>query len=400
MRSRFTLAALALALLSPPLHAQKKREEPKRPKLAAGADTNDARVYYELGRSLLKRDPDGAADAFYWAARLSPGAAEPYYGRRVALLLTDPRRLDRYWSGDRRTLQSDDIRRIDSLQLRALEINPFLYRQLDADLFDGFIDNYVHEATRGTDESPEDLRYAIDTYLNRAGPATQAWRAYTDGRFREALDLYAKAIQSARHKAGLRTDRGRLFFQLAQADSALAELTQALQEMRTEDRKDLVYVYESKALLEHSIGLVQLRLGNTAAAKEAFGRALEEDLSYAPAHMQLAYMALDAKDTATALNELDLATQVAGDDPAVRYQYGYFLAAAGKHAEAQQQFATALQEDPVYAAPHFGIARSLDAQGKRTEALAEYRTFLANAAGNDPLRADVERRITALAGAQ
>ena len=126
MRPRYTLAALALVLLSLPLQAQKKEKEPKRPRLEAGADTNDAAAYYEFGRSQLKRDPDAAADAFYWASRLNPGAAEPYYGRRVALLLTDPRRLDRYWSGDRRTVNSDEIKRIDSLQLRALEINPFL----------------------------------------------------------------------------------------------------------------------------------------------------------------------------------------------------------------------------------------------------------------------------------
>lgn len=399
MRPRYTLAALALVLLSLPLQAQKKEKEPKRPRLEAGADTNDAAAYYEFGRSQLKRDPDAAADAFYWASRLNPGAAEPYYGRRVALLLTDPRRLDRYWSGDRRTVNSDEIKRIDSLQLRALEINPFLYQQLDAALFDGVIDNYVQEQTRGTDVSPNELRYAIDSYLNRAGPATKAWRAYTDGRFHDALELYASAIKSARYKAGLRTDRGRLFFQLAQADSALVELTQALQEMRTEDKKDLVYVYESKALIEHSIGLVQKQLGNAAAAKEAFGRALEEDLSYAPAHMQLAYLALDAKDTATALNEMDLATQVGGGNPALRYQYGYFLAAAGKHAEAQQQFAAALQQDPYYAAPHYGIGRSLDAQNKRAEALAEYKIFLANSGGNDPLRTDVQQRVAVLAGA-
>ena len=63
-------------------------------------------------------------------------------------------------------------------------------------------------------------------------------------------------------------------------------------------------MYESKALLEHSIGLVQQRLGNKSAAKEAFGRALQEDLSYFPAHVQLAYLALDGKDTTTLESQL------------------------------------------------------------------------------------------------
>src|SRR5207237_8276038 len=112
-----------------------------------------------------------------------------------------------------------------------------------------------------------------------------------------------------------------------QPDSALSELTQAVDELRKTDKKDLVYVYESKALVEHSIGLVQQRLGDKAAAKEAFGRALQEDLSYFPAHVQLGYIALEAKDTTTALSEMDLAVQIRADDAPLRSLYGYTLAA-------------------------------------------------------------------------
>src|SRR5206468_1033347 len=127
----------------------------------------------------------------------------------------------------------------------------------------------------------------------------------------------------------LRAERGRLLVQIGEADSALTELTQALDELRRADKKDLVYVYDSKALLEHSIGLVQQRLGNGAAAKEAFGRALTEDLSYFPAHMQLAYLGLGTKDTATALSEMDLAVQIRPGDPTLRFTYGYALATSG-----------------------------------------------------------------------
>ena len=48
-----------------------------------------------------------------------------------------------------------------------------------------------------------------------------------------------------------------LFFQIGEADSTLAELALAPEELRKADKKDLVYTYESKALLEHSISLVQ-----------------------------------------------------------------------------------------------------------------------------------------------
>jgi Flp pilus assembly protein TadD len=182
-----------------------------------------------------------------------------------------------------------------------------------------------------------------------------------------------------------------------QVDSALAELTQALEEMRTEDAKDLVYVYESKALMEQSIAMAQLRLGNTQAAREAFGRALQEDMAYFPAHMQLGYLALESKDTATAVSEMDLAVQIRGDDPGLRYTYGFILGMIGKHKEAEEQLRKAAELNPVYAAPHYGLGKVLDAQQRSADALQEYRTFLALASRSDLRRADVEARVKVLA---
>jgi hypothetical protein len=79
--------------------------------------------------------------------------------------------------------------------------------------------------------------------------------------------------------------------------------------MRKTDKKDLVFVYSSK---------------------EPFGRALQEDLSYFPAQVQLGYPALESKDTTRALSEMDLAVQIRGDDPMLRFVYGYSLAVSGK----------------------------------------------------------------------
>src|SRR5262249_241168 len=151
-------------------------------------------------------------------------------------------------------------------------------------------------------------------------------------------------------------------------DTALAELTKAVEEMRKEDKKDIVYVYESKALVEHSIGLIYQRLGKPAAAKEAFSRALEEDLSYFPAHVQLGFMALEAKDTTTALNEMDLAVQIRDIDPTLHYSYGYALAVAGKVTEAEVQLRKAIELDPYFAPPFYVLGQVLDSQGKFVEA--------------------------------
>ena len=392
--------ALVIALLAGAqlAGAQELKDEPKRPRLPVGVDTNNAQVYYDFGLDKLDRDPEQAADAFYWASRINPTSADAYYARRCALLLSDKYRFQKYEMGDRRTLQSDEIKRIDSLYYYSLTINPFLYRKLDVRLFHSFISNIADEyARRDRNISANEVQYVIEREVSHASAGMRAWQAYGEGRFGEALKLYADAIKDARYKAGFRTDRGRLFFQLDQSDSALSELTQAVDELRKTDKKDLVYVYESKALVEHSIGLVQQRLGDKAAAKEAFGRALQEDLSYFPAHVQLGYIALEAKDTTTALSEMDLAVQIRADDPTLRYIYGYTLAVSGKYKDAEVQLRKAIELDPPFAAPYHVLGQVLDGQGKGSDALSQYQGFLARASQQDMRRKEAEERVRELA---
>jgi tetratricopeptide (TPR) repeat protein len=394
-RSLFVLAVLLAA--ASPVAAQKGKEEPRRPALAADADTNDARAYYDFGLAKLEREPDKAADAFYWATRLNPTWADAYYARRSALLLSDRYRFQKYYEDDRRTLQSDAIKRIDSLYFYSLTINPFLYRRLDVVLFRQYWRGVADEYARRNNVSSTEVQYYLERWLERGPASLRAWQAYGEGRFPDALRLYADAIKQARYKAGHRTSRGRLFFQLDQADSALKELTQALDEMRRADSKDLVFIYESKALLEHSIGLVQKRLGHVDAAKESFGRALQEDLSYFPAHVELGYLAIEAKDTTTALSEMELAVQIRADDPALRFILGYTLYLSGKYADAEEHLRKALELDPVYAAPHHVLGQVLDQQGKTAAAREEYRTFLALASRIDLRRSEAEERLRVLA---
>ena len=393
------LSALVLALLAvgPFAFAQKPKNEPRRPKLAADADTNNAQAYYDYGLQQFDRDPDKAADSFYWAMRLNPTQADPYYARRCALLIADKYRFQRYWQEDKRTIQSDEVKRIDSLYYYALTINPFLYRKLDLRLDRFYWDIVAEDYARRNNENMSDVRYAIDRMIAQGGAEERAYIAYGEGRFDDALKLYADAIKDSRFKTYYRIERGRLFFQLNQADSALAELTKALDEERKMDKKDLVYLYDSKEVLEISIGLAQQRLGNTAAAKEAFGQALQENLSYFPAHLQLGYMALEAKDTATALSEMDLAVQIRGDDPTLRYIYGYSLAVSGRYKDAEVQLHKAIELDPVFALSYNELGEVLDKEGRSSDALEQYRAFLARASQVDLHRKTVEERVQVLA---
>jgi tetratricopeptide (TPR) repeat protein len=395
VRHALLTACVAALAAVPSLGAQPA--EPKRPKLAAGADTNDADAYYRLGVAAIEREPAKAADAFYWASRINPMWADAYYARRVALLVQKRHLLDRYFRGDKRVIRSPELLRADSLYLHALALQPFLYEKLDRSLFNALVHDVVLEATRTGEVSPSEVEYHINVYVQRSPPAVRAWHAYTGGYFPEALALYAQAIKRTRDNAWLHADRGRIFFQLGSADSALAELTQALAKMRSADEKKVGYLYESKALMEHRVGMVHRRLGDAAAAHEAFGRALVEDLAYYPAHMEMGFLALEAKDTTTALSEMELAVQLAGDDPWLRHSYGHTLGVTGKFKEAEVQLRKSAELDPFFAAPHYVLGQVLDAQSRGPEALQAYRRFLALARRQDPNRADAEERATFLA---
>jgi tetratricopeptide (TPR) repeat protein len=392
-RAIVLLATLLLPALAG-AQRDKDQQEPKRPQLYARADTNDAATYYNLGLEEIQKNPKLAADAFYWAIRLNPLHSEAYYARRVALLLTDRRRAARYYDGDRSTLRAKDIQRIDSLYLTALTLNPFLYEKLDRLIYQAAVDDFVMQNNH-LDAGA--LRYAIDRMLYAGGASSRAWAAYTEGRFDDALRHYAVAIrESRRYKYYYRSLRGRLFFQLNQADSALAELTLAVEDLRKADAKDFVYLYVSKALYEHTVGMALERLDRTDAAREAYGRALQEDLAYSPAHVRLAYMALDAKDTTTALSEFDLAVQLRPIDAGLRYQYGFVLAAAAKADEAVEQLTKAIELNPLYALPHYALAYVYEGQGKPADALREYQMFVNLGARQDGRYASAVARVKAL----
>jgi tetratricopeptide (TPR) repeat protein len=241
-----------------------------------------------------------------------------------------------------------------------------------------------NQAATRSGRNAGDIQWAIEQYLRDAPPATRAYRAYTDGNFEEALRLYGQAIKSIRkdRSAGLRIDRAALFAQLGQSDSALAEYGVAIEALRDRDKKSVVYFYQSKALLEHSVGLLHQRGGRTDQAREAYGRALQEDLSYAPAHVQMAMLALEQKDTTTAVSELELATQLQANSATIRHLYGVTLQSVAKHREAEEQLRKAIALEPWFAAPHF--------------ALAEYRAFLAMSAQRDPRREAAGIRIAKL----
>lgn len=400
------IAALLLGLLAAgsTLTAQAGKPErvPARPPLGAGADTNDVFAYHQLGVSLLDKVPARAADAFYWAARLDPSWAEPLYARRLALLMSNPERFLRYLDGSAAVLRAPETRRIDSLYHRALLLNPFLPQRLDhRALVYVLVETSAREyrlQTGGGEADRSGLDYWIRTYLRSAGPAARARIAASEGRLSDALGHYAQALKRTKEPAGLYADRARLFFLLNQPDSAQAQMALAVSTLR-EDEKELVRFYDSKALFEHSLGMIHEQAGRREEARAAYARALQEDLAYYPAHLRLGALAAAQGDTATALAEVQLAAQVRADDAAVRTACGQVLLDARRAAEAEPHLREAIRLEPFFAEPYVLLGRALEAQGRKADAEQVYREYVARASRQAPKLAWAKQRLSALTGA-
>lgn len=393
---RLVLLSLIACAAAAPLSAQRVHDVPRRPRLPQAADTNDARAYYRLGRERLERRPDEAAAAFYWAAQIDPGWADPLYGRHIALLMSDPRRLVRYWDGDRRTRTSGEVLAIDSLYFRALRIDPFVQRPFERELVRVLVMNLLGADAPGADAAL--AAFYTESILQDMPPLLRAHVLAGEGRLPQALQAYDQALRENRGRRSetrrfIRHERGRMFALAGNDSAALAELQQAIDMGVEEEREELVRFYDSKAVLEHSRGVVLERAGDPGAAREAYARALMEDLSYHPAHLRLGALALAEGDTATAVQELALAAEAGADDPVTRVLYATLLTRVRRLDEAQAELQAAAALAPYWAEPWYllGLVRDWGAPGDAAEA---YRAFLARARRDDPRRAQVEPLVS------
>ena len=374
------VAALLIATVS---EAQKKPKEPKRPKMDAGRDTNSAGAYYYWGLGQLQRNPRAAEDAFYWASRLDPAWADPLYAQRIAFHMSDLERFWKYLAGTKYVLKSADVKRTDSLHFRAMLRDPFFFRRHDKALIDRLVEELTGQYGGVISGDPE----------------MRAWFAYSQTRFPEAVALYAKAIEKKPKDYELHAERARAFFHMGQFDSTVAEMNRALEGYRKDDEKDLVVLYESKAMYEFSSASAFLQAGKLAEAREALGRALTEDLSFYIAHQRMAALSLAAGDTATAISEYELAVQLNNDDAPLRAEYGAVLVRLGKHAEAEPHLLRAIELEPWYARSYAILATAYEGLGKHADAVAQYTTFMERSARNDEVRPIAQARLTALTSA-
>jgi Tfp pilus assembly protein PilF len=360
---------LIAAAMVPPAVSSGQSQLPSRT-FDVPIDTNSAGAYYQLGVERLRSRPDDARRAFYWASRLDPALAEALYGRAVATALLARDFGPRTARGGAFLVPIDDYRRADSLRLRAYLRNPFVHITAERALLPPIVRDPV-----------------------RMDPYFRGWLYLVSGVPHEAVKSYAEALSATPKVKQIHAERARAFFEMAQYDSALAELTALIAAQRRQDDTSLVYFYRSKANLEYMVAIVHGRRGDLTASRAALGRALAEDLAFHPAHSLLAYLDLLEGDTTAALAEFDLASQLAPNDAVLRYNFGVALLSAGHLARAEAQLRRAIALEPYYALPRFYLARAVDLAGRDDEARGLYREYFARAALEQPERAWAGKRL-------
>jgi tetratricopeptide (TPR) repeat protein len=275
-----------------------------------------------------------------------------------------------------RVLESPRVIEVDSLLLRALFRNPLMPRTLTVLLYDQLPGHW------GTDR------------------ITTAVVEYGANRFDAAAADFGILVRDDPKYYRLRYWLALCFTAVKRYDSATAELTALLDEMRRRDEKHLAYSYESKELLDYSVGLLDLARGDRAAALEALQQALVENLAFYPAHAKLAELALSRSDRATAWSEYAQAIDLGPNDGVLRYRFGAALGLAGRYEDAETQLRKAEELEPWYAPPYFTLARVLEARAQREQALEQYRAYVVRALRSAPELDQAQTRIAALSSPQ
>lgn len=390
---RRAVASFVCLLLLPALAGAQTREAPpRRPALAAGADTNSAAAYYSFGVAHLRDNAASSADAFWWAARLDPEAALYPYARWVALLIDDP---DLRWTSRR---GSDAVaaraRAMDSLMIRALIFDPFMQRALDEPLFIQMVAHILGVSINSGQRARERelmLRQAIEQ-----NPEVAAAYHFTRGQYDDALEVWGRVARRSPRNAGIRADRARAFYLLGSLDSARVQMTQALEVARRRDADSMQFSYESKASWEYALGRIQVRLNHPDAAREAFEGALIEDLAYYPAHIHLGLLHIARADTAAALREFVRAVESREDEYLPRVTYAFFLANSGKADSAAAHLRRAIEIEPWAPQPRLMLGAILDGKGDAAGALEAFEGFIVRAPGNDQDLPTVRARVAQL----
>lgn len=365
-------------------------------------DTNDASVYYAAGIASLSADPAGASAAFYWASRLNPSWAEPYFARWYVL---QREARARRWQKTiremvRPALPDTAQRRIDSLVVLAAFHNPFFDEQIQS------ID-VANQARNGVAARRERIKQEnvvreeegrLPLLMPHQTTVPHSWYlAYAERHFDSASADLASLIAKYPDALPLYVYRSKAQYALAQYDSAAATLRAAIGRV---DRRDSTGpVYFAPDMFYYAVGMAESEPKHDSAARAAFQSAVTLNLGFYMAHLHLASLALNSRDSATALTEARIAAEIRPEDPVVQLFLGYTLLSAHRPDEAIEHLRAATVADPYFALPYYYIGQASEIAHDTSAALTAYRAFLAHASRADNLRPSAEEALAVLGGA-
>jgi len=241
------------------------------------------------------------------------------------------------------------------------------------------------------------LEAEVESFLVRqTDPEILSWRAYQERRFADAIGHVDRLLEDAEDRVGPLVQRGQIFYMLEQYDSTRTSFAAAIEESRRRDERELVILYESKAMLEYCVGFALELAQDRAAAEEAYARALLEDMAFHPAYLRLGALALAAGDTATALDQFELAVQIAPLEPLPRLMLGNALHELGRYRDAVEELEILTELEPYYADPYLILGMALETLGDPARAVSTYSDFAYRATANDERRGWVAERIASL----
>jgi tetratricopeptide (TPR) repeat protein len=351
------------------------QEMPPPPKLDKGADPRDWESYFDYGVKMIKRAPDKADAAFYWATRMDPTRAEPIYGRWVAFWQRNISEFEDYLLENKRVLAEAKVIASDSIRYRAYQRNPFVNQALLMVLLEQIQGGWGSES------------YA------------RGWYQYANQYYPEALKDFYTALAKDGAPMTVRYDIALVYSQMQRYDSAAAQMEQLLELVKEEKAKTSSRLYESNEMYEYALGLLYEARGKVAPAREAQGRALQENLAFAPAHVALGRLASSRGDVATAVSEYALAADLAPADGAIQYWYGLALVEAKRASDGVAHLRKATQLEPYYAQPYYTLGAACAIVYDTAGAVAAYTDFIKRApqsAANDV--ATAKERISKLGG--
>jgi tetratricopeptide (TPR) repeat protein len=324
---------------------------PVRPRLPAGLDTLDSRAYYEWAGGGVRWTV--ARDAYYWASRLEPD--DPKYALHYLGLLS-PNQWD------------EEHERLDSAAFDVMVQNPFPGERTTCLYIEGF-----------------------ERHRNRLGVA---YLHYQNGCFAQADTIFGEVLAKDPSLFMVRIYRATGLYRMRQYERAANELQIMLDSLRARDAEKLVRFYQSKALLEYMRGVILAHGHKFAPAREAFTKALTEDLSFYMAHVRLAEIEATNRKPVTAANELGMAVELRPANGVVRYQFGAALVLLRRFDEAETQLREAIRIEPYWAQPHYQLGLALEGGEKYAEAITAFNDFVAHSPRRLHVWADSARTHT------